>query len=126
MKERIRMKTVTVSRRKNNTEFEKNEVTFYKNFKDTNKYEGSPLDIKEFEDFWASIWEAEGKINKEASWMSDMKREIRNEIITNHLPCCSIEKWKNAVIKKKNWLSPGIDGIQNYWIKKMTALWELK
>ena len=31
VKERIRVKTVTIARRKNNTEFEKNEAAFYKN-----------------------------------------------------------------------------------------------
>ena len=34
--------------------------------------------------------------------MSDMKTEIRNEIIIKQLRfCCSIQKWKNTVIKKK-------------------------
>ena len=125
IKERIRVKSVTIARRKNNTEFEKNEAAFYKNLKETNKYEGSPPNIKEFEDFWANIWETEGKINREASWMKEMKEEIKNEVKISHpKPKCSVQRWREIIIKKKNWSSPGIDGIQNYRIKKMTALWE--
>ena len=67
IKEIIRVKSVTIARRKNNTEFKKNEAAFYKNLKETSKYEGSPPNIKEFEDFWANIWETEGNINREAS-----------------------------------------------------------
>ena len=37
VKERIRVKTVTIARRKNNTEFEKNETAFYKNLTEKNK-----------------------------------------------------------------------------------------
>ena len=125
IKERIRVKSVTIARRKNNTEFEKNEAAFNKNLKETNKYEGSPPNIKKFEDFWANIWETEGKINREASWMKEMKEEIKNEVkISHQKPKCSVQRWRKIIIKKKNWSSPGIDGIQNYWIKKMTALWE--
>ena len=46
VKERIRAKFVTISRRKNNMEFEKNEAAFYKNLKETNKYEGNLLTSK--------------------------------------------------------------------------------
>ena len=125
VKKRIRVKSVTITRRKNNTEFEKNEAAFYKNLKETNKYEDNPSNIKEFEDFWADIWETEGKINRAASWMKEMKKEIENEVKMNHpKPKCSVQRWREIIIKKKNWSSPGIDGIQNYWIKKMTALWK--
>ena len=116
---------MTIARRKNNTEFEKNEAAFYKNLTETNKYTGNPPNIEEFEDLWANIWETEGKINKDANWMNEIKREINNEVKTSHPnPSCSVQKWKEVIIKKKNWSSPGIDGIQNYWIKKMTAVWQ--
>ena len=124
-KERIRVKTVTIARRKNYTEFEKKGAAFYKNLTETNKYTGNPPNIEEFEDFWANIWETERKINRDANWMNEIKREINNEVKTSHpKPNCSVQKWKQVIIKKKNWSSPGIDGIQNYWIKKMTALWQ--
>ena len=42
-----------MSRRQNNSEFEENEAALYKNRKETNKYEGNPPNIKEFEDIWA-------------------------------------------------------------------------
>ena len=65
------------------------------------------------------------KINREASWMKEMKEEIKNEVKISHpKPKCSVQRWREIIIKKKNWSSPGIDGIQNYWIKKVTALWE--
>ena len=116
---------MTIARRKNNTEFEKNEAAFYKNLTETNKYTGNPPNIEEFEDFWANIWETEGKINRDANWMNEIKKEINNELKTSHpKPSYSVQKWKEVIIKKKNWSSPGIDGIQNYWIKKMTAVWQ--
>ena len=35
-----------------------------------------------------------------------------------------MQKWKEVITKKKNWSRPGIDGIQNYLIEKMIAVWE--
>ena len=56
--------------------------------------------------------------------MKKMKREINNAVKTSQPKTnCSVQKWKE-VITKRHWSSPGIDGIQNYWIKKMTAVWE--
>ena len=56
--------------------------------------------------------------------MNEIKREIHNEVKTSRpKPSCSVQKWKEVIIKKKNWSSPGIDGIQNYWIKTITAVW---
>ena len=124
VKERIRVKTVTIAKRKNNTEFEKNEAAFYKNLTETNKYTGNPPNIEEFEDFWAKICETEGKINRDANWMNKITREINSHVKASHPKrSCSVQKWKEVIIKKKNWSSPGIDGIQNYWIEKMTAVW---
>ena len=82
VKGRIRVKTVTIARRKNNTEFEENEAAFYKNLTETNQYTGNPPNIEEFEDFWANIWETEGKINRDANWLGEIKREINNEVKT--------------------------------------------
>ena len=54
--------------------------------------------------------------------MKEMKEEIKNEVkISHQKPKCSVQRWREIIIKKKNWSSPGI---QNDWIKKMTALWE--
>ena len=55
--------------------------------------------------------------------MKEMKEEIKNEVQISHpKPKCSVQRWREIIIKKKNWSSPGTDGIQIYWIKKMTAL----
>ena len=48
-------------------------AAFYKNLTETNNYESNPPNIKQFEDFWAKIWKTEGKINRKASWMNEMK-----------------------------------------------------
>ena len=61
----------------------------------------------------------------EANWMKEINREINNAVKTSQPePNCSVQKWKEVITKKKNWSSPGIDGIQNFWIKKMTTAWE--
>ena len=44
-----------------------------------------------------------------------MKKEIKNEVQINHpKPKCSVQSWREIIIKKKNWSSPGKDRIQNY------------
>ena len=97
------MKSETVARRKNNTEFEKNEAEFYENLKETTKYEGNTPSIKEFENFWANIRETEGKINREANWMKEMKEEIKNKVKISHpKPKCSVQRWREIIIMKKN------------------------
>ena len=68
VKERYRVMYVTESKRKNNTEFEKNEAAFYMNMHEVN-----PLNIKEFEDFWANVKETVGKINTETSCINEMQ-----------------------------------------------------
>ena len=70
--------------------------------------------------FWRDIWGNEKYHNKSAEWLKDLRVEKdsvqqENVVITKSLI-------KAQCRKIPNWKAPGPDGVQGYWIKKLTAL----
>lgn len=72
------------------------------------------------EQYWASIWLHSVLHNTKASWI-EMEKHIHQNL--HEMPSVSVSKEDiiNSVRKMKNWISPGIDGIHNYWWKSLTS-----
>ena len=70
---------------------------------------------KRFE-FWAGIWEKEGK-TPEMPWMEKVKMELREKVQNVNKSTITDNKVAAEIRNRKNWTTPGIDGIQNYWWK---------
>ena len=70
----------------------------------------------------SSIWGNEVHHNKDAEWLKELKDECgetrQNDLVIN------LAMVTEQVKKIPNWKAPGPDGVQGYWIKKLTAMHE--
>ena len=82
--------------------------------------EGVAPDAEESELFWSSIWGNEVQHNKDAEWLKELKDECgetrQDDTVINFAMVTAQAK------KVLNWNAPGPDGVQGYWIKKLTSL----
>ncbi|CAB3989598.1 Hypothetical predicted protein [Paramuricea clavata] len=69
--------------------------------------------------FWSEIWDNGIEHNKDSEWLHEMKQGIgylnQNDLKINK------EDITKQCKKIPNWKAPGLDGIQGYWIKKITS-----
>ena len=69
--------------------------------------------------FWKDIWGNEKHHNTNAEWLNDLREQQgeqqENIVITENLI-------RQQCKKIPNWKAPGPDGVQGYWIKKLTSL----
>ena len=79
-------------------------------------------DAGESQQFWRDIWGKDVIYNGNAEWLKELKKErvkVRQEDIVITAGMVTARS-KNIPNKK----TPGPDGVQGYWIKKLTALHE--
>lgn len=87
------------------------------NVKDITK----PPTKEELTTFWGGILGDRKEHNGEAGWlkaeyeeMKDVPKQIWDEVTEGEV--------RHKVKEIKNWKAPGIDGVQNYWLKHLTSL----
>ena len=61
--------------------------------------------------------------NEDAEWLKDVENELGTVEAQENIKIV-VSKVKNQVKKIPNWKSHGPDGVQGYWIKKLTNLHE--
>ena len=72
---------------------------------------------------WGNIWGVRKEHNREAEWLKDLKRERVNERPQERVSLI-VEKIRKQCRKIPNWKAPGRDGVQGYWIKNLSSLYE--
>ena len=77
-------------------------------------------DAEESKKFWSEIWSIEKEHNRQAEWLRDLKREKSN--INMEDMEITEEMVKKQCRELPNWKAPGRDGVQGYWIKKLSSL----
>ena len=108
---------------KNNKTFKTDEGKLYRKLDTNNKTEGQTPDIEKFVDFWGNIWENDTSTpNKE--WMMKVKQRINEKISRVEELNLSESNLNEIISKRKNWSAPGVDGIPNFWWKKLKATWK--
>ena len=80
-----------------------------------------PPILTEIEDFWSRIWENEKVHNEEAEWIRDQEELYKDQQCqeTNDI---TIDEVRTAIKNAKNWTSPGLDKIPNFWLKNIDKL----
>jgi hypothetical protein len=120
---KLKAKEKTVLRRTNNGLFESSEKSFYRKMEEV-ELTGDAPSLEAVHKYWSEIWEVEKEINPAEKWMNEVEQDLKKRILTKHTPkLIDFGQWTKLVTKRKNWTSPGPDGVQNYWVKKITALW---
>ena len=70
--------------------------------------------------FWSSIWGEHVEHNRNAEWLNDVRECIGKNSQTSVR--INTENLKHHLKKVPNWKAPGPDGLQGFWIKKLTVL----
>lgn len=103
-----------------NKQFQTNTKQFYRNL---NKQNIELKDIPESDitsSFWKNIWEENIKFNSKAKWINEFA-EFSSLNQQQWVTITDID-FQQALSKLQNWKAPGIDKIQNFWLKNLTAL----
>ena len=82
--------------------------------------EGVTPDAAESERFWSTIWGNEAQHNRDAQWLKDLREEC--DKVNQQDIAITLEMVTERVKKIPNWKAPGPDGVQGYWLKKLTSL----
>ena len=99
---------------KNNNMFVRNEGTFYRQTKKLKKHVGRLPSINKFTDFWAGIWKDDSK-TPVTKWMKEIEKRLREKVKSISELKVTEKDLQDVAKKRKNWPTPGIDGITNYW-----------
>ena len=72
--------------------------------------------------FWGGIWQNNIKTPKR-KWMQTVANKIKDKVMQVEDMTINMGMLPHILKKRKNWSAPGIDGIQNFWWKKLTSTW---
>ena len=61
--------------------------------------------------------------NTKIKWMQIAANKIKDKATQVEEMTVDMGKLQPILKKRKNWSAPGIDGIQNFWWKKLTSTW---
>ncbi len=103
--------------------FETDAKGFYRILTEKPNGNAAPPSKDDVETFWPGIWEETRFYNKDASWLQSEVDAANGLVETmEHVQGFSKEDLCQTIKNMGNWKSPGVDKIQIYWIKKLTAL----
>jgi len=106
-----------------NRMFREDQGMFYRKTQGMREKKGNAPHIAKFEEFWAGIWEDDSK-TPHRKWMSTIAQKIKSKVVDIQDFTIREEKMHSIVKRRKNWSAPGIDGIQNFWWKKLKGTWK--
>ena len=121
---KIKTEKETNKRKKNNKLYQSNKKAFFNTLQTPNEKSttiSKPPSKEEITTFWGNLWKSKGTHNTKATWLEEEKKEtisIENDNWTDF----TTAQLTTATKKLANWKSPGIDQVQNFWIKYLTAL----
>ncbi|XP_015437850.1 PREDICTED: uncharacterized protein LOC107192997 [Dufourea novaeangliae] len=110
-------------RRQENNMFRNSERRFYSEIQNTETVKIIPPTKEQTTKYWSNIWENPINHNSNATWIKKEQDQFAH-IETEQEVIITKAELENAIKKTHNWKAPGIDGIQNYWYKKLTATHE--
>ena len=120
---KLRVKIEARKRYKNNKLYRCNKKAFYAGLRteEGNDEIADPPRKEAIADFWGKLWGSKGGHNKDAQWLREEREEMKD---------IKRDDWKNfthetlteTVKKVSNWKAPGIDQVQNFWLKHLHAL----
>ena len=117
---KIRRYEQRIEQYKQNRMFRYDQKKVYQDLNGENRKQEVKPDAQQSTAFWKDIWGNEKHHNKNAEWLNDLRVEQQGEQQEN------IEITENLIRQQckkiPNWKAPGPDGVQGYWIKKLTSL----
>ena len=105
--------------------FQQDQRGFFRRLESEEAHEGEMPEMEKFVEFWGGIWERERERERERGknpiYAMDGrdKNAIDEKVSQVNEFNITFEKVKKEVAKRKGWTASSIDGIQNYWWKKL-------
>ena len=82
-------------------------------------------DAEESLRFWSNIWDnGDQHHNNEAEWLRNLKEEKHKAGLKQENVGITAEQVTKQCRKMPNWKAPGPDGVQGFWLKKITSCHE--
>ena len=127
LKQRLQAKATKLKRYENriqqfkiNSSFQQDQKEVYQELSGLKRTEGVTPDAAESERFWSTIWGNEAQHNRDAQWLKDLREEC--DKVNQQDIAITLKMVTERVKKIPNWKAPGPDGVQGYWLKKLTSL----
>jgi hypothetical protein len=127
LKQRLRAKSEKIKRYDQrvkqyyqNRLFVTNQKRFYQQLESGYGGEKVVPDANESVLFWRSVWGCEKIHNNAAKWLIDIKENLVREVQDDLK--ISVDMVSRQCKKVANWKSPGLDGVQGFWIKHLSSL----
>ena len=98
--------------------FQEDQGMFYRKMQQLSQRRGKVPKMEKFEEFWAGIWE-DNTQTPQRRWMKTAAKRIQEKVTDVQDFTITDKKLCETIRKRKNWSAPGIDGIPNFWWKKM-------
>ena len=119
---KIKLKRIKIkdARIRNNRTFQEDQGMFYRKTQGTKQLKGKVPEMEKFDEFWAGIWEDNSK-TPQRKWMNTIAKKIKEKIIDVQELTITEGKLYSTAEKRKNWSAPGIDGIPNFYWKKLSV-----
>ncbi|XP_037303411.1 uncharacterized protein LOC119193790 [Manduca sexta] len=96
--------------------FNENQHKFYKSL-ENNSYRVSQIPSKDsIEQYWTDILSNPKQYNKDARWIEEID-DLSQRVETTETDEITVDEVKLAIRKLHNWKTPGIDKLQNYYLK---------
>jgi hypothetical protein len=119
---RLRRYNKSAKRKSENALFKNNEKMFYRQLK-TGKSTDSKSNSKlpsqsKLEEFWRGVWSNPKRHNSKAKWIEEEVDSNRN-VEDMESPKITATEITSAISKAHNWKAPGVDKVQNFWIKHL-------
>ena len=99
--------------------FEEDQAIFFRKTQGAKEKKGKVPKMKNFEDFREDETQTPHR-----KWMNMVARKLSKKVTDVQEFKIDDKKLYEMVKKRKNWTAPGIDGIQNFWWKKLTETWK--
>lgn len=128
---RLRRYRVAAKRKRDNSTFAQSEKQFYRRLRSgpvsseegQERKDGQLPRESDIEDFWRGIWSNSVNHNKHASWIESEVKRV-NDTPPMDSVVITADDVAKSVNKTLNWKATGLDGIHNYWLKKLTSVHE--
>ena len=101
--------------------FQSNQKKLFDEIEGISKSDDVCPDAAESQKFWSEIWDNPVHHNENAEWLG----ELENELVDVEQQAdirIDVKSLRTKLKKVPNWKSPGPDGVQGFWLKKLVAL----
>ena len=121
---KLRTRKSNRERYKNNCQYHHNQKAFYSGLRmggEGVKQVDDPPSTEEVKEFWENLYSDKGRHREDAEWLKKEEEEMENVVTAKWQDLTESDLLKGCK-RLANWKSPGLDQVQNFWLKYLTAL----